>query len=81
MPQITIRNGVISTVVYVQVTRDYVCDCGTKSTITMSFPEGVSYNGAINIEANCPSCDRPVAIPKGHHYIEDFKLLTKPLDA
>lgn len=81
MPQITIKDGVISALVYVQVTRDYVCDCGAESTITMSLPEGVTYSGAINVKANCPCCDKPVSIPYGHHYIENHKLLTKPVDA
>jgi hypothetical protein len=43
------------------------------------MPEGVSYTGAINVKANCPSCGKPVTIPHGHHYIENFKLLTKSL--
>jgi hypothetical protein len=79
MPPITIKNGVVSAVAYVQVTREQACDCGAKNTITMSMPEGVSYTGAINVKANCPSCGKPVTIPHGHHYIENFKLLTKSL--
>ena len=81
MPQITIKDGVISAIAYVQVTREYICDCGAKNTITMNLPEGVTYNGAINVNANCPSCSKPVTIPHGHHYIENYKLLTKSLEA
>lgn len=77
MPEITIKNGVVSAVVYVQCTRDYECQCGAKSTITMSLPEGVTYTGAITVKGECPSCGDAVIIPHGHHYIEDYKLLTK----
>ena len=81
MPQITFKDGVISAVSYVQVTRDYICSCGAKNTITMNLPEGVSYNGTITVKANCPKCNEPVVIPHGHHYIENYKLLTRPVDA
>lgn len=77
MPKITIKDGKLSAEVYVQVTRDYTCSCGTTFTITMNMPEGVTYNGRINVNANCPSCGEPVVIPEGHHYIENYKLLTK----
>jgi hypothetical protein len=77
MPKLTIQNGKLSAEVYVQVTRDYECSCGAKFTITMSLPENVSYNGKINVNANCPKCNEPVVIPEGHHYIENYKLLTK----
>jgi hypothetical protein len=81
MPQITIKDGVISAVSYVQVTREHICDCGSTSTITMSLPEGVTYNGTITVKADCPSCSKPVVIPHGYHYVEDYVLLTKPSDA
>ncbi len=77
MPKITIKDGKLSAEIYVQVTREYVCSCGTKSTITMNMPEGVSYNGKINVNANCSTCNEPVVIAEGHHYIENHTLLTK----
>lgn len=77
MPQITIKDGKLSASVYVQVTRDYVCSCGAQYTITMNMPEGVSYNGKIIVNANCPACTKPIVIPDGHHYIENYKLVTK----
>lgn len=78
MPKITIKDGKLSAEIYVQVTRDYTCPCGANSTITMDMPEGVTYNGKITVtNVNCPKCDQPVVIPEGHHYIENYKLLTK----
>lgn len=77
MPKLTFKDGNLSAEIYVQVTRDYECSCGFKSTITMSLPEGVSYNGQIKVNANCPSCNKAIVIPKGHHYIENYKLLTE----
>ena len=42
------------------------------------MPEGVTYNGKINItNVTCPKCGEPVTLPEGHHYIENHKLLTK----
>ncbi len=78
MPEITIKNGVISAVTYVQCTREYECGCGNKMSVTLNLPEGVSVNGSITIkDANCPTCKAPVVIPQGHHYIENFRLLTR----
>lgn len=78
MPKIILKDGKLSAEVYVQVTRDYTCPCGTNCTITLDMPEGVTYNGKINVtNVNCPKCGEPVVIPEGHHYIENYKLLTK----
>lgn len=77
MPRLIFKDGKLSAEVYVHVTRDYACECGAKFTITMNMPENVSYNGQINVNANCPTCNQPVVIPAGHHYIENYKLLTK----
>jgi hypothetical protein len=77
MPEITMKNGVLSAVSNVRCTRQHECICGEKLTITLDLPEGVSYKGQINVNQNCPSCDQPVVISKGHHYIENFQLLTK----
>jgi hypothetical protein len=77
MPTITVKDGVLSAEVYVQVSRDYTCQCGAKSTITMSLPEGVSYTSEIKVDANCTKCGEKVIIARGHHYIENYKLLTK----
>ncbi len=77
MPEITIKDGVISAVTYVQCTREHKCGCGKTLTITMQLLEGVSYTGEINVDSNCPSCQAPIVIAKGHHYIENYILLTK----
>lgn len=82
MPKITLKDGVLSAEVYVQVTRDHTCPCGASFTITMDMPEGVSYNGKINVtNVTCPKCGGPVILPDGHHYIENYKLLTKSSDS
>ena len=77
MPKITLKDGILSAVVYVQVTRQHQCVCGEVLTITMQLPEGVSYNSEINVNSNCPKCGESVVIPYGHHYIENYQLLTK----
>lgn len=77
MPTLTIKDGVISAQVYVQVTRDHICNCGEEFTITMSMPENVTVNGAIKVNVNCPQCGGAVIIPHGHHYVENYKLLTE----
>jgi len=80
MPEITIKNGVVTAVEYVQCTRDHICPCGTKFTLTMNLAEGVSYNCPISVKANCPTCGEQVLIPSGHHYIENYELLTKDVE-
>ena len=77
MPEITLKDGHLSAVSYVQCTRAFECQCGHNLTITMDLPEGVTYNGAITVDANCPLCNEQVVIAKGLHYIEDYKLLTR----
>lgn len=78
MPTFQLKDGVLTSKVYVQVTRDYQCQCGTDSTLTMSLPEGVSYTSEITVKnAHCPGCGKVVVIPYGHHYIENYRLLTK----
>jgi len=78
MPKINIKDGNLVSDVYVQVTRDHVCSCGQKFTVPMKMPEGVTYTARINVtDVKCPTCGEPMVIPEGHHYIENFKLLTK----
>lgn len=77
MSKISFKDGKLSAEVYVQVTREYICDCGSQFTITINMPEGVTYNGRINVNANCQNCGKPVVIPEGHHYIEGYQLLTE----
>ena len=78
MATITIKDGILSATIYIQVTHAYKCLCGAELTITMQLPEDVSYTGEINIEGvNCHNCGKPVVIPYGHHYIENYQLLTK----
>lgn len=77
MPEITLNDGVLSAQVYVQVTRNYSCTCGANFTITLNMPENVIFNSQISIDKNCPQCNQPIVIPKGEHYVENYKLLTK----
>ncbi len=77
MPKMTLKDGVLTAEVYVQVTRDYVCSCGQNITVTLDWPEGLTVNGPVNINKNCPACNEAIVIPAGKHYIENYKLLTK----
>lgn len=80
MPRFTLKDGKLSSEVYIQVTRDHQCACGRHFVITLNWPEGLSSNSKISIDnCVCPACEQPVIIPEGHHYVEDFKLLTKPI--
>jgi ribosomal protein S27AE len=66
MPELTIKDGVLSALVYVQCTRKYVCECGQGSTLTPHLPEGVTVNGQIAVNnVKCPACGAPVVIAKG----------------
>ena len=78
MARITIKNGQLSSDLLVQVKRDHVCECGAKSVLTAEWPEGLSVNGAVNFNVKCPQCGVPVTLPDGHHYVENYRLLTKP---
>lgn len=77
MANVTIKNGVMTSTVSVQVTRDYLCSCGAKSVLTVDWPEGVTVNAPVNFNIKCPSCGANVALPSGHHYVENYRLLSK----
>jgi hypothetical protein len=77
MPTITLKDGVLSAETYVQVTREHQCNCGESLTLTLNMPEGVTFNSQITVNKDCPTCGDPIVIPRGEHYIEDYKLLTK----
>lgn len=63
---------------YVRVSREYECSCGAKFTVTTDWPEGLTVNGAVNFNnVNCNQCGEPVRLPNGHHYVENYRLLTK----
>lgn len=79
MNTIRIKDGHLSTDVYVQVEREIECPCGFKGTITLQLPEGVSFNTEFRLTNTCPECGKQLVIPYGHHYIENFRLLTKPI--
>ena len=64
----------------VQATKDHQCDCGTKFTITLDWPENVTANSQITLNnAVCPTCRAPVVLPTASYYVENFRLLSKPL--
>jgi len=75
MPRITIKDGVLSAESYVTATRQYTCGKGTKSTLTLNMPEGVTVNGAINVDTQCPCCGEKVVIPTGKHSVNSEGVL------
>lgn len=77
MAKFTIKGGKLTAEVYVQVTRDHTCACGQEMNLTMNMPDGLTVTGIINVNGvYCPSCRAQVVIPDGHHYVENFKLLS-----
>lgn len=83
MPTINFNfeTGELTAKVYVQVTREHECKCGSRSTIGMEWPEGVTVNGEINIkQAKCPKCGEPIVLPKASYYVENFRLLDRPME-
>ena len=75
MPKITIKDGVLTAESYVEAKRQYTCQKGTVSTLTLTLPEGVTFQGAINVNAQCPCCGEQVVIPTGKHSINSDGIL------
>ena len=73
------KTGDFSSDVYLQVTREYKCECGKDLVIQMEWPEGLTANGEINVKNNkCTQCGAPVKLPKASYYVENHRLLSKP---
>lgn len=78
MTKMTLENGKISSAVNKLVTAEYVCDCGNKFEISMTFPESFSKikTDGIKIQGvKCPRCDKPAVLPKGFYSVEGFCLV------
>lgn len=74
------KTGQWSSEVNVQVTIDHVCGCGEKHTVTLNWPEGLTVKGALNIaNQKCTRCDAPIAFPEAQYYVENYRLLSKPM--
>jgi hypothetical protein len=80
MPKIYFKDGVLTAESYVKVTRQYTCKKGTTSTITLELPEGVTYQGTISMNLQCPCCGEQVAIPAGKHSINSEGVLVSEYD-
>lgn len=76
-----IKDGNLLAVSYVRATRSYECVCGEKLGITIDWPEGLTQQGAISVTGStCPKCSRPVVLPRARYWVDDFRLLSEPLD-
>jgi hypothetical protein len=62
---------------YVRATREYDCSCGTRSTIAVDWPEGLTVEGPVDINSNCIHCGQRITFPPAHYYVENYRLLTK----
>lgn len=77
MPEITLKDGVLSSKSYVKVTRAYRCQKGSEMTLSMDWPEGVTIRGPISVtNAKCPCCGEKVEIPHGEHSVVNGVLVT-----
>ena len=79
MNELKIENGKISALIYVRVKRSYTCDCGCKGELTLDIPDVVELLGELHTDVACPECGKAIVIPYGHHYVENFHLLTRPV--
>lgn len=78
MPTYEIKDGVLSANSYVKATRQYTCKKGTGSVVTLDMPEGLTVQGAISVNAQCPCCGEKVEIPTGTHRVNsDGVLITE----
>ncbi|SOB53865.1 hypothetical protein [Pseudomonas lundensis] len=75
MPKFTFKDGVLSSDSYVKATRQYTCGKGTVSELTLDMPEGLTVQGAINVNAQCPCCGEKVVIPTGKHSVNSDGVL------
>lgn len=78
MNEIKIENGKVSAVAYIRVKREHICDCGCQCEIDLDIPDGVDLVCKLKTNIPCPKCGKTIVIPYGHHYVEGFRLLTKP---
>lgn len=79
MPEISIKDGVLSSKQYVEITRQYTCPQGTEGTLTLNWPEGVTVEGRVHVDTTCPCCDADVVLPRGIHEVVDGVLTFKKL--
>lgn len=72
------KTGSMSAVSHVQATYDHECECGSKFSFTVDWPENLVVNSTINLNnLKCPGCQVAVVLPRGEYYVENFRLLRK----
>ena len=82
LPRKAIVQGRLSATSYVQASLKHECECGNPMEITMQWPEGLTSSGRLNITGvQCPACGAPVVLPAARYWVEDFQLLSVPLDS
>lgn len=75
------KKGTVSAVSMVRASREYECSCGHRFSFTVDWPEGLTQNGAMTINGvQCPKCSQPAVLPAARHWVENFQLLSRPLD-
>ena len=76
----TFKDGRITAVSMLQVTHEYECKCGQRSTLTLEWPENLVQNGTLTVgNSLCPGCQSPVVLPAAKHWVEGFRLMSEPL--
>lgn len=74
------ETGQIDADIYIQATCDLKCSCGNPMSISINLPEGLVINASINIaDISCNACGAPITLPAAHYWVENYKLMSKPL--
>ncbi|WP_339077246.1 hypothetical protein QQM41_11860 [Acetobacter sp. AC2005] len=75
------KTGKLTAKVNLQVTADYICDCGLTMELTIEWPENLTTTGKVRLtDKKCPRCHEPIVLPAATHYVEGHKLLSKKED-
>ncbi|MCP2041680.1 hypothetical protein L1281_002291 [Neisseria sp. HSC-16F19] len=74
-------SNVLSAQQYVRATADHTCPCGHQISFQIDWPQNVSMNTQISVsDLACPRCHSPVVLPRAHYFVEDYRLLSKPIE-
>lgn len=74
------QKGEVSAVSMIHATREYECACGARFSFAIDWPENMEVKGAVNVNGViCPTCSAAVELPMGIHWVEDFRLKSKPV--
>lgn len=79
---IDLKTGRVTARNLVRVARSHVCQCGERFEFTLDWPEGMTQqNGNITVSGvQCPNCAKQVVLPPARYWVEEFALVSAPLN-